>query len=67
MKTNQIIITWENAYMVSLGNLRAYRLRLRELSTWDKPLCKKADDTNGKWREWACKIQALKGLIKVAG
>ena len=64
MKTGQMIRTWENAYLVSLGNINSYKRRLRELLTWSKPLCKKTNDKYGHWSEWVCKIQALKGLIE---
>lgn len=59
---NQLIRTWENCYQVSLGNLSAYKRRLKELTTWDKPLDTPANDP-GRWREWSCKKVALEGLI----
>lgn len=57
------IKTWENAYSISLPTLKQLKKRLKELETWDKPLGKPSTCKDGRWREWACKKIALKGLI----
>jgi hypothetical protein len=56
--------TWINAYELSIGNIAGYKKRLRELLTWDKPICDKSNDTSGHWSEWAKKCSALECLIK---
>lgn len=63
MKTSKLIDTWERAYSRTIGNVKGYRKRLKELNTWDKPFVKKEDDKNGMWYEWACKILALENLL----
>lgn len=59
----QVIITWERAYMSSIGNVKGYKKRLRELREWDKPLNDKTNDPARKWPEWAAKCIALENLI----
>ena len=54
---------WETAYKQSIGNVKGYSKRLRELLTWDKPTVSKKNDTGGKWAEWAKKCIALENLI----
>lgn len=49
------VALWKQAYRVTLGNINAYKLRLRELTTWDI--------TNGTERERVAKITALQILI----
>jgi hypothetical protein len=46
---------WKEAYVITLGNVKAYKLRLLELSTWDK--------SGGNERERMAKITALQILI----
>jgi hypothetical protein len=55
--------TWINAYEQSIGNITGYKKRLRELLTWDKPICDKSNDKSGHWSEWAKKCIALECLI----
>lgn len=54
---------WEDCYEISLPTLPQKKRRLKELKTWNKP--HGTPSTNSaKWREWACKIIALEGLIE---
>lgn len=62
-QTKSLIRTWENSYQATLGNVTEYKKRLRELSTWDKPLVPKSKDPFGHWKEWACKKISLQNLI----
>lgn len=57
------VTLWENIYQQTLGDVQSYKTRLKELETWDKPLCPKSKDPHLKWREWAFKQTALEGLI----
>lgn len=56
--------SWEEAYLLVLGNKKAYQKRLNELLEWDRPLCKEGEDPGGKWPEYRQKIAALKMLLQ---
>lgn len=61
---SESIDIWTNAYVLTLGNAKNYKKRLRELYTWNKPLNDMDNDPNGNWNEWSNKISALKDLIE---
>ena len=54
---------WVDAFKLLYATKNEFRTRLKELQTWDKPLCPKSDDKYGKWKEWAKKCEALEYLI----
>lgn len=57
MSNTQRISSFENSFQLSLKNSTNYKKKLRALYTKEKPKESKLKV------EWACKLQALKGLI----
>ena len=55
--------TWGAAFAQTIGSIKGYKKRLKELQTWDKPFVAKENDKSGKWAEWANKCIALENLI----
>jgi hypothetical protein len=62
---NNQVKLWANAFEYSLKKKAAFKARLLELQTWDKPIVNKENDNNGKWNEYHNKIQALEFLISI--
>lgn len=56
-RREQSINTWERAYLLTLKTERAYRLRLKELQSWD--------NTNGNVYEHDVKVEALQRLLGI--
>lgn len=54
-RIEQSINTWERAFSLSLKKKGAFRLRLKELETWD--------NLNGNVFELSVKIEALRRLL----
>ncbi len=53
---------WIEAYKQTLRTEKAYKRRLAELQSWDKPFTFRGDP-NGRLAEWQRKIDALNYLL----
>jgi hypothetical protein len=56
-RIDQLVATWQRAFKVTLRNKKAYKIRLTELTTWDKA---RADNEI----EHSAKIKALELLLQ---